>query len=250
MYNILIIEDDKIQRNGLKSMLQQTSSDYNIFTASTAKEGYDICMSKPIDLFILDVVLSDISGLELACNIRRVKKYEFVWIIFITDYTQYIVSAFQKAKCYEYILKPYKKECVVETVAKLLAHKVIQVDNPKDQYLVFKKQGVVFKIYINDIMYIDVFNKVCKIYTRNQTYEIKRVALKDIMKRLPEASFVQCHRSFLVNVGYIDKCKKSEAGWELTLCDNLYKIPLGDLYKEKVFSLLTNRTGCQQVFEG
>jgi two-component system LytT family response regulator len=99
MYNILIVEDDKIQRDGLKMLLENTSSDYNIFTAATSKEGFNICMAVQIDLFILDVELPDVSGLDLACKIKKIKKYEFVWIIFITDFTQYIVSAFKRTKC-------------------------------------------------------------------------------------------------------------------------------------------------------
>ncbi len=51
-------------------------------------------------------------------------------------------------------------------------------------------------------MYIEVLNRMIKIYSKEGNFEY-RGTLKEIMDNLEKQLFVQCHRSYVVNIIYI-----------------------------------------------
>ena len=67
--NILIIEDDSDIRDGIRLLLEGES--FQITEAATGSEGLEK-LDKDIDLVILDLMLPDISGLNVCEHIRKV----------------------------------------------------------------------------------------------------------------------------------------------------------------------------------
>ena len=71
MNSLLLIDDDVELCHLLREYLQ--AEDYQITLAHTATEGIELCCSRPFDLLILDVMLPDLSGLDLLPKIRQIK---------------------------------------------------------------------------------------------------------------------------------------------------------------------------------
>ena len=112
--NILIAEDDIIQRENLKKIIQGIDKNFIIYEAEDKNEAFKISCENTIDIFFIDIGLKNSSGLDLAMKIRKLDKYEFSWIIFLTTHLQYIIQAFKNVHCYDYILKPYDKEEIID----------------------------------------------------------------------------------------------------------------------------------------
>ncbi len=70
--NILVIEDDQSMRRLAADVLED--EDHTISTATTAREALSILDSTPIDFIVADLMLPDISGLDLLCELRKTKK--------------------------------------------------------------------------------------------------------------------------------------------------------------------------------
>jgi len=104
MYNILILEDDCIQLKTLSDIVRQTGHIYQVYEASNTTEALKIAKQERIDLFYLDINLKNESGLKFAQEIRRIERYRLTWIIFVTIYKEYMLSAFKKIHCYDYIV--------------------------------------------------------------------------------------------------------------------------------------------------
>lgn len=75
---ILIIEDDEGVREGVRILLEREG--YSVSEAGTGTEGLEL-LNKETDLVILDIMLPDISGLEVCEEIRR---FSYVPILFLT----------------------------------------------------------------------------------------------------------------------------------------------------------------------
>ena len=71
MNSLLLIDDDVELCHLLKEYLQ--TEGYQITLAHTAAEGIELCCTGSFDLFILDVMLPDLSGLDLLPKIRQIK---------------------------------------------------------------------------------------------------------------------------------------------------------------------------------
>ena len=65
---ILVVEDEHKIANSIKKGLEQES--YAVDTAFTGNEGYDLASSEDYDLIILDVMLPEMSGIEICQKLR------------------------------------------------------------------------------------------------------------------------------------------------------------------------------------
>ena len=69
MFNILVVEDDPVQRRLMKALL--TRGGYNVFQACDGNEGMAVLDRQHIDLVVLDVMLPGMNGFEFAKNLRK-----------------------------------------------------------------------------------------------------------------------------------------------------------------------------------
>jgi DNA-binding response OmpR family regulator len=65
---VLIVEDDAAIIRGLKDSLRK--KEYEVITASDGEEGYGLALTKKPDLMILDLMLPNMSGLEICQKLR------------------------------------------------------------------------------------------------------------------------------------------------------------------------------------
>lgn len=68
-YNILVIDDDPVNLKIISTIL--SSENYDVLTATTAKEALSLVDIKEWDLIILDAMMPYMSGYELARTIRK-----------------------------------------------------------------------------------------------------------------------------------------------------------------------------------
>ena len=68
MERILIIEDDKKLIRGLEDFFQ--TQGYEVETAGTGKKGMELVRQRAPDLIILDIMLPDISGLDVCRQLK------------------------------------------------------------------------------------------------------------------------------------------------------------------------------------
>lgn len=66
--HVLIVDDNALMRMILASMLIQRG--FDVTETATAEDGLAIIQQKPIDLLMLDIMLTGMSGIEL-CHILR-----------------------------------------------------------------------------------------------------------------------------------------------------------------------------------
>lgn len=236
-YNLLIVEDDEIQRRNLKLMLQELEVEVNIFEAANLKDAMLILNQNNIDLFYLDHNLPDSSGIELGKRIREIDKYKLTWIIFLTSHVEYMLEAFKQIHCYDYILKPYTKEEIEKLTLELIngfrkneAACSINI-NP---YIEFKVDGIKLKLFTDQIYFIEVNLRTCYIHTKCGIYKVEKISLGNLAEKLPKDTFIQSHRAYLVNMNYISKLFQYKGAWVLSFKDYDQTALIGRTFKEKL----------------
>lgn len=83
MSKILIVDDEEDCRALLMEFLKITSR-ATLFEASDGKEAFDIATAHQIDLFLIDLEMKKIGGLELIKMIRHLEMYRYQPILVIT----------------------------------------------------------------------------------------------------------------------------------------------------------------------
>ncbi|SHJ48410.1 response regulator [Paramaledivibacter caminithermalis] len=82
---ILIIDDSKLVIEYAKSILLENNINCDIVTCNNGEDGLRILENEEIDVIILDIVMPNISGIEVLKRIRLNKKYDDVQILMFTS---------------------------------------------------------------------------------------------------------------------------------------------------------------------
>lgn len=124
---ILIVDDDENILELYKLILEDEG--YRVDTAKNGKEALEKALKKSYYLALLDFVLPDIKGTEIAtelCIKQKIKK-----ILFITGYSHIFdfIDPIYKKKC-KVLLKPVSGETLIESVREAL-EPVLLFDAPE-----------------------------------------------------------------------------------------------------------------------
>ena len=205
--NVLIVEDDKIQRKSLNKMVRQIDKNINIYEAEDKDRALEITNKNNIDIFYIDISLKNSSGLDFAIELRQIPRCEFSLIIFLTTHVEYITQAFKQVHCYDYILKPYDIADVMNMTQRYIVYDRNIKNTPKEKsYVVFEiRKGISVKVYVDDIIFIEVNLRTCMVHTVNGVYKINKLTLKNVLNLINCSNIIQSHKSFVVNIKHIKK---------------------------------------------
>lgn len=235
MINILVVEDNLMQRQNLIKILKTANHEMNIYEADTKKSALTIASEVEISFMFVDIMLKSSTGIEFAKELRLIPGYSLTWIIFLTTHVDYMLQAFKEIHCYDYILKPYRKEKIMEITKLLLDNKYEEFHKEKRDHIVFELQGVTYKLYIDDIIFIEVKLRTCMVHMKQKTYMLNRLPLKRLLEMLHVDYILQTHKSFAVNIQYIDQIKKIARGcWEIYFHDYDEQALLASTYKNSL----------------
>ncbi|AKN31520.1 LytTR family transcriptional regulator [Clostridium carboxidivorans P7] len=242
MFNILVLEDCEIQRRSLVKILLQTGLNLKIFESDNTADSLKICEDVDINLFFVDIALNESSGLDFALKLRNIEKYKLTWIIFLTTYMNYMIKAFKEVHCYDYILKPYDPEKIIEITNTILKNIHRECELNKEKSVAFNSKGIDIIIATSDIIFLEVNIKNCIIHTRIGKFEINRLALKKALEMIEEPFIIKSHRSFAININYITKIEKySVTSWNVYFKDYDSCAIIGLKYKQIIKNALAKR---------
>ncbi|MCC5814591.1 MAG: response regulator [Leptospira sp.] len=120
---ILIIDDDEAILLALNRVLSREN--YDLTLTHSPKEGLKILEEKPIDVIISDIMMDEMSGLDLSQIVRE--KYIHIPVILITGNPN--LSSVQEAlrnKAFDYIPKPVERSKILEVVKNAVESKFFQ----------------------------------------------------------------------------------------------------------------------------
>jgi two-component system, NarL family, invasion response regulator UvrY len=117
---ILITDDHKIVREGLKEILQHLPEVSAIEEAKNGKEALVMISREDFDLILLDISLPDISGLEVLQSIKRNHPLQRVLILSMYNQEHYALRAL-KMGASGYLTKDSASEELIDAVRKIIS---------------------------------------------------------------------------------------------------------------------------------
>lgn len=185
---------------------------------------------KYYDLYILDIQMSGVDGISLAKKIR--KKDNKAFIVYITSCSKSIKKVF-KVNAFDYLIKPVCKEELQEMMERML-------NSLKEMpFFKYQKGKVFYAIDMNTIIYFEKMGRYVVLHATNRKERFIMNTVNLLEQLTP--SFIQVHRSYIVNVNYIIRlnhrtiyCKSAPSNQH-----DIIEIPFGRKYKRR---LILNQT--------
>ena len=179
---------------------------------------YEVDDGKYYDIYLLDIDLPDVSGIDLGRALRE--RSPFCYIIFLTAYPQYAIEGYS-ARAYEYILKD-QWEQKLETALCHIQKEVNARTEPSYRIIVGPKIPVRAIYYL----YKDGKNVIFQTWSGRNSI---RKTLSEVYEELPKEEFIYVDRSFIVNVQHVMKLKNKEI-----YMSNGEKVPVSKPQLERV----------------
>lgn len=112
---ILVIEDNPWNAQLVNDMLGAIG--YNIIEINNGARGIEIARSQKPDLILLDIMLPDINGTEVARRLKEDDATRDIPIIALTaNASNEIYRQCLDAGCDSFMTKPYTKSVLVDTI--------------------------------------------------------------------------------------------------------------------------------------
>jgi len=229
--NVLIVDDQKSCRNYLKLVIESHFEEFQIFEAHSGNVALKISELHQMDLIFLDIQLQESSGLKVAEHLRAQKGYEFIPIIFTSGHIEFMIKAFKEYKCFDFLEKPFGEDEVVSSISSFLRSPMCK--KTEREKVEFKMGKSYLKLNPSEIYFVEVRGRNCKLYMKEDAYELPYTTLKELKEKLPSDLFVQSHKAFLVNVEEIQAINEiSSISWEVAFKEIEQKALLGKRYKD------------------
>jgi two-component system, LytTR family, response regulator LytT len=210
MINIAICDDEKYYRQQIENLVTEYLNEHqidhsiDIFSSGEAFYAKGLEMAK-YDIIFLDISMGEINGIEIAYKIRTYKSDTY--IIFVTGFINYALEGY-KVDAIRYILKDTLKVSIVECLDTIFEKMEVKMNKYEFEFMEGKK-----KVYIDKIIYVESQKHKLKFYILGTSLKEHCMynKLDNIELQLKEYRFLRIHKSYLVNMKYIEKISNYKA---------------------------------------
>lgn len=188
-----------------------------------------ISEGKLADIYILDMLMPERTGIELGNQIRR-SGGENV-IIYITSSDDFALDAYG-VRAVRYLLKPVKEDSLFEALDYALFFTKVKKE---PLYLVKTKDGLVRTPY-SGIEYIENAYRRQEVHLTGgevlKSLFIRKSFEEEVREIAEKRNFQQVHKSFLVNLDYVKRLTADEITMESGRCIPVSKARTKEVKRE------------------
>lgn len=213
MYKVLIVDDNPVEREFLRVLLEEIQVARAIKEAEEGWRALELVTTFNPDIIFLDINMPGVDGMEVAKQVMATGAKAF--IVFVTVETKYAVEAFE-LDTVDYLLKPFDKSRLWKTMvrvkkrftaqAAVVKQKQLKHNSPKITKLFLRSEGDIIAINIRDIYFIEKdLEKHTLIHTVNGVHQINK-SMAELEQELScYPNFVRSHKSYLINMEKVER---------------------------------------------
>jgi two-component system LytT family response regulator len=206
-FKTLLIDDERLAREELKSLLKEYHEIDIIDEAKNGEEGIQKIKELKPDLIFLDINMPGINGFDMIKQLEEIPR-----VIFVTAYDEYALKAFE-VNALDYILKPVDPERLREAI-----HKLSTEDDyvSSQQTAISRKERVLSvndRVFIKDgekcwfvelskVRMLESDGNYVKVYFDNFRPLILR-SLNSFEDRLDAEQFFRANRKYIINLQWV-----------------------------------------------
>lgn len=199
---IAVCDDNHEELHRVASLLEDYQAEKTVSISlrlfGSSVELASIAQQENFDLYLLDVLMPALNGMELAREIQTFNTA--VPILFLTSSPEFAVESYT-VHAVNYLLKPVSRESLFSALNDISA----QQKADRKNYIIVKSNIGVRKILLSQLVYVEAQD-------RRVIYHLQNGGQVDCIARfsaiagelLKNIEFIQPHRSYLVNMSYIN----------------------------------------------
>ncbi|UKB83333.1 LytTR family DNA-binding domain-containing protein [Chryseobacterium sp. MEBOG06] len=189
------------------------------------EEALIFLKANKVDLVVFDINMPKINGVELLQQLP-----DPPLCIFLTLESKYAVKAFE-LDVVHYLIKPVDFDTFKKAVNKakdFFQFKNSANDRHQEDYIMFKSNYVMNKVFLKDILWIQGFGEYIVLMTPLKKYMILE-RMSNFEEKFQHFGFIRIHKSYIVLSDHINSYDSGNV-----YLKNGEHLPLGRTYKKNV----------------
>ncbi len=243
-FKILIADDEQPARRKIRSLLAREPGLGEIYEAENGRQTVQLIRMHRPDLVFLDVQMPGMDGFEV---IEAVGVANLPAVVFVTAYDKYALAAFE-VQAVDYLLKPFDQERFQQALQRGLAQAgnraagavrlqalltELGANRPHAQRLLVNSGTRYFFVKTSELLYLAAEEKYVNLHTAHGAHLI-RETLQNLERQLDPAKFVRVHRSYMLNLDFIQEIQPMAHGDCLAVMKNGATVPISRRYRQRV----------------
>jgi len=201
--NIAICDDELLYQKQISELLishfeRNRIPLPTILTYSSGEELLD--SEEPIDLLFLDIEMKAVDGIFVGNTLK--KQFPNIIIIIVTSYMEYLDDA-MRFHVFRYLSKPLEQQRFYRNLQDALS-----LYSTFNAQIAVETKDELYNVNTADIILIEALARKVIVYTLSCTYETSK-PMSYFTTILPCNIFFQTHRSYIVNMSYVNRFDKT-----------------------------------------
>lgn len=159
-----------------------------------SKEGFDI--------IFLDILMCNLDGMRTA-QLFREKAFDKI-LIFISSSRDYVWKAYD-VEAFQYFVKPVDEK----KLKQVLQRAVLKIEHRSQEFILVNRERQKTKLFLDDIYYFEIQGRRIEIHgTGDVVAYYEQIGVLE--ESLRGKGFFRCHKSYLINLKYVNAYNKQE----------------------------------------
>jgi DNA-binding LytR/AlgR family response regulator len=221
-----VVDDDGMSRNVVKHYIQKTKFLRQIGEFESAISANNFLHDEHVDIIFLDIQMPEMSGMDLVKSLE----YDHE-VVLISSVEKYALEAFEQHVT-DYLLKPvdYTRFLLAAQKAKSNIENSRKSIAKRREFYV-RTDSKMVRIALDSIWYVEALADYVIIKTKAKSY-IVHYTMKGLESRLPQDTFIRIHRSYIINLDFIELLEDNS----VAIGEKL--IPIGASFREALMNRL------------
>jgi len=227
---ILIVEDELIIASDIEMTLEDLGYTVTKIVDNTTDALKSIQNNKP-DLILLDINLEgDTDGVMLAEDINKLYQIPFVYLTSNTD--PLTINRVKRTRPAGFIVKPFSDKDLQSNIEiALFSNNQTTIDKKAKDFFI-KDGSSLIKIKVDELLFVQADDNYTRFFTTTDEHLIS-LTLKKVSEKLSTNPFVRIHRSYIININFIDRIQD---GYVFI---GKHRLSIGRSYHENFFNQIS-----------
>ena len=155
------------------------------------------------DIVFLDIMMQDQDGMKTAKMLRERENEKI--LIFVSSSREYVFEAYD-VEAFQYLLKPVNDR----KLKRVLQKAVLKTEKRSQEFIIVSRERQKKKLFLDDIYYFEIRGRVVDAHGAEGIFTYYE-QIGELESKLRDKGFFRCHKSYLLNLKYVDGYNRQEA---------------------------------------
>ena len=204
MLSIAVCDDEVIECCNMAKRIKEIMEEMKIpCIIRQFRSGGELLQAlESFDIVFLDIIMQDLDGMKTA-QIFREKASDKI-LIFVSSSREYVFEAYD-VEAFQYLLKPVDDRRLKNVLQKA----VIKTQIRSKEFIIVSKERQKKKLFLDDIYYFEIKGRIVDAHGPEGIFTYYEQIGK-LENKLRDKVFFRCHKSYLINLKYVDGYSRQE----------------------------------------